>query len=100
MLGVEWPTLTRHESAGQQKHALILDWDARSDQAESPYCQKRGCSILRALLWIKIIAFTIFHAFAIVQGKLFRLGKVTLQELRKRIYRSLLCGWPIRYFSG
>ena len=53
-----------------------------------------------ALLWIKIITFTLFHAFAIVHGKLFRLGKVTLQELRKRIYRSLLCGWPIRYFSG
>jgi hypothetical protein len=55
---------------------------------------------LRALLWIKIIAFTIFHAFAIGHGKLFRLGKVTLQELRQRIYRSLLCGWPIRCFSG
>ena len=53
-----------------------------------------------ALLWIKIIAFTLFHAFAIVHGKLFRLGKVTLQELRKRIYRSLLCGWPIRCLSG
>lgn len=53
-----------------------------------------------ALLWIKIIAFTLFHAFAILHGKLFRLGKVTLQELRKRIYRSLLCGWPIRCFSG
>jgi len=25
---------------------------------------------------------------------------VTLQELRKRIYRSLLCGWPMPYFSG
>jgi len=52
------------------------------------------------LLWIKLIAFTLFHAFAILHGKLFRLGKVTLQELRKRIYRSLLCGWPIPYFSG
>jgi hypothetical protein len=53
-----------------------------------------------ALLWTKIIAFTLFHAFAIVHGKLFRMGKVTLQELRKRIYRSLLCGWPIPFFSG
>jgi len=55
---------------------------------------------VEALLWIKLIAFTLFHAFAILHGKLFRLGKVTLQELRKRIYRSLLCGWPIPYFSG
>ena len=53
-----------------------------------------------ALLWIKIIAFTLFHAFAILQGKLFRLGKATLQEVRKQIYRSLLCGSPIRFFSG
>jgi hypothetical protein len=53
-----------------------------------------------ALLWIKIIAFTLFHAFAILHGKLFRLGKVTLQELRKQIYRSLLCGSPIPFFSG
>jgi len=53
-----------------------------------------------ALLWIKIIAFTLFHAFAILHGKLFRLGKVTLQEERKQIYRSLLCGTVIPFFSG
>ena len=53
-----------------------------------------------ALLWIKIIAFTLFHAFAILHGKLFRLGKATLNEVRKQIYRSLLCGSPIQFFSG
>ena len=53
-----------------------------------------------ALLWIKIMAFTLFHAFAILHGKLFRLGKVTLEELRRRIYRSLLCGYSIRCLSG
>jgi DDE family transposase len=53
-----------------------------------------------ALLWIKIIAFTLFRAFAILHGKLFRLGKATLQEVRKQLYRSLLCGSPIRFFSG
>jgi len=53
-----------------------------------------------ALLWIKIIAFTLFHAFALLHGKLFRLGKVTLQEVRKQIYRSLLCGSPMLIFSG
>jgi len=53
-----------------------------------------------ALLWIKIIAFTLFHAFAILHGKLFRLGQVTLQEVRKRIYRSLLCDVAIQVFSG
>ena len=53
-----------------------------------------------ALLWIKIIAFALFHAFAILHGKLFRLGKTTLQEVRKQIYRSLLCGLPVQFFSG
>jgi Transposase DDE domain len=64
------------------------------------HCAHHKPVAVRALLWIKIIAFTLFHAFAILHGKLFRLGRVTLQELRKRIYRSLLCGWPIRCFSG
>ena len=52
------------------------------------------------LLWIKIVAFTLFHAFAILHAILFCLDQVTLQELRKRIYRSLLCGCPLRCFSG
>lgn len=53
-----------------------------------------------ALLWIKLLAFTLFHAFALLHGKRVRLGKTTLQEVRKQIYRSLLCGWPIPFFSG
>ena len=64
------------------------------------HCAHHQPVAVLTLLWIKIIAFTLFHAFAILHGKLFRLGKVTLQELRKRIYRSLLCGGPIRCFSG
>jgi hypothetical protein len=53
-----------------------------------------------ALLWIKIIAFALFHAVAILHGKHFRLGKATFNEVRKQTYRSLLCGSPIQYFSG
>jgi hypothetical protein len=53
-----------------------------------------------ALLWIKLLAFTLFHAFAILHGKQFRLGRATLNEVRKQIYRSLLCGQPIPFFSG
>jgi hypothetical protein len=53
-----------------------------------------------ALLWIKIIAFTLFHPFVVLHGKLLRLGKATFNELRKQIYRSLLCGSPIQFFSG
>ncbi len=64
------------------------------------HCAHHHPVAVQVLLCIKIIAFTLFHAFAILHGKLFRLGQVTLQELRKRIYRSLLCGWPLPYFSG
>ena len=53
-----------------------------------------------ALLWIKILAFTLFHAFALLHGKLIRLGRATLKEVRQQIYRSLLCGEPMLLFSG
>jgi len=64
------------------------------------HCAHHQPVALQVLLWIKIIAFTLFHAYAILHGKLFRLGKVTFQELRKRIYRSLLCGKVQPFFSG
>lgn len=64
------------------------------------HCAHHHPVAVLSLLWIKIIAFTLFHAFAILHGKLFRLGKITLQELRQRIYRSLLCGCPVPFFSG
>ena len=56
--------------------------------------------VFQVLLWMKMMAFTFFHASAILHGKLLRLGKSTLQELRKRIYRSLLCGGVAPFFSG
>ena len=52
------------------------------------------------LLWVKILAATLFGAFAILHGKLYRLGKTTFLELRKQLYRSLFCGQPLRLFSG
>lgn len=64
------------------------------------HCAHHHPISVQVLLWIKIIAFTLFHAFVLLQGKLFRLGKVTFQELRKRIYRSLLCGPVQPIFSG
>jgi hypothetical protein len=64
------------------------------------HCAHHHPVAIQVLLWIKIIAFTLFHAFAILHGKRFRLGKVTIQELRKEIYRSLLCGEVEPFFSG
>lgn len=53
-----------------------------------------------ALLWIKLIAFTLFRAYALLLGKRVRLGRATFLEERKQLYRSLLCGTPIPFFSG
>jgi hypothetical protein len=64
------------------------------------HCSRHHAVAVVALLWIKLLAFTLFQAFAILHGKLYRLGKATFQELRKRLYRSLFCGQPIRLFSG
>jgi len=64
------------------------------------HCAHHHPVSIQVLLWIKIIAFTLFHAFAILHGKVFRLGKVTFQELRKRLYRSLLCGTVEPFLSG
>lgn len=64
------------------------------------HCSHHHSTAVVALLWIKIIAFTLFHAFAILHGKTFRLGLATLNEIRKQLYRSLLCGQPILLFSG
>lgn len=64
------------------------------------HCAHHHPVAIQVLLWIKIIAFTLFHAFVILHGKLWRLGKVTCQEARKRLYRSLLCGDVPSFFSG
>lgn len=64
------------------------------------HCAHHHPVAVLALLWIKIMAFTLFHAFAILHGKRVRLGKVTMNEVRKQIYRSLLCGAPPPFFSG
>jgi hypothetical protein len=53
-----------------------------------------------ALLWIKIIAFTLFRAYALLFGKRVRLGLATFLEERKQLYRSLLCGPAILWWSG
>ena len=92
--------------------SLIRDWghwrwkienNAFNELTQSwnlTHCAHHHPVALLVLLWIKILACTLFHAFAILQGKLLRLGKVTFNEWRQRIYRSLLCGGVIPFFSG
>jgi hypothetical protein len=64
------------------------------------HCAHHHPVAMLVLLWIKLIAFTLFHAFAIRHGKQIRLGLATLEEVRRQIYRSLLCGEPLLFFSG
>jgi len=64
------------------------------------HCAHHHPVAVLALLWIKLLAFTLFQAFAVLPGKLYRMGKATFQELRKQIYRSLFCDQPTRLFSG
>jgi len=57
-------------------------------------------SILAVLL-ITIFAFTLFKAFAQLNGKLWRAGKTTLQELRLQLYRALeVEAVPVFFSSG
>lgn len=92
--------------------ALIRDWGHLRWKIENnafgqltqhwhlTHCAHHHPVAVEALLWIKLIAFTLFHAFAILHGKRLRLGLTTLSELRKQLYRSLLCGQPTLFFSG
>jgi hypothetical protein len=56
-------------------------------------------SLGRCLL-ITLLAFNLFHAFVLLQAKLYRQGKITLQELRLQLYRAAEHGLLLPLFSG
>lgn len=64
------------------------------------HCAQHEPVAVGALLWIKIIAFTLFRAYARLFGQRVRLRKVSLNEERKALYVSRLCGPPHLFFSG
>ena len=94
--------------------SVILDWEPMRPGEEECAAALRLLRRMRpqygarffdvvvvvARLWVKIIAFTLFRAFAVLHGKLVRLGKATLNEVRQQIYRSLPCSTPMPFFSG
>jgi hypothetical protein len=51
-------------------------------------------------LLITLLAFNLFHAFVLLNGKLYRQGKITLQELRLQLYRAVEHGLLLPLFSG
>lgn len=80
-----------------ERHRVGGEW---TQHWHLTHCAHHHPVAVVVLLWIKLIAFTLFHAFAILHGKRLRLGLATMSELRKQLYRSLLCGQPILFFSG
>jgi len=62
------------------------------------HCAHHDPTSILACLLIKLLAFNLFHAFALLNGKLYRQGKITLQELRLQLYRAVEHGLPL--FSG
>ena len=107
----EWIWIVAGDLAGYAG-SVIRDWGHMRWKIENhafneltqswhlTHCAHHHPVALQVLLWIKILAFALFHAFAILHGKRWRLGRATLQELRRRLYRSLLCGEVSPFFSG
>jgi hypothetical protein len=52
------------------------------------HCLHHDPTSILACLLIKLLAFNLFLAFALLNGKLYRQGKITLQELRLQLYRA------------
>lgn len=64
------------------------------------HCSHHPPVAITALLLILLLAFNLFRAFAQLQGKLWRAGRVTLQELRRQLDLAMEHDAIILLFSG
>jgi hypothetical protein len=64
------------------------------------HCAHHDPTSILACLLIALLAFNLFHAFVLLNGKLYRQGKITLQELRLQLYRAVEHGLLLPLFSG
>jgi hypothetical protein len=64
------------------------------------HCAHHDPTSILACLLITLLAFNLFHAFVLLNGKLYRQGKITLQELRLQLYRAVEHGLLLPLFSG
>lgn len=64
------------------------------------HCAHHHPKAIIVLLLIKVLAFNLFKAFAQLHVKLWRIGKITFQELRLQLYRALEREPVILFFSG
>jgi hypothetical protein len=64
------------------------------------HCAHHDPTSILVCLLITLLAFNLFHAFVLLNGKLYRQGKITLQELRLQLYRAVEHGLLLPLFSG
>ena len=64
------------------------------------HCAHHDSTSILACLLIALLAFNLFHAFVLLNAKLCRQGKLTLQELRPQLYRAVEHGLLLPLFSG
>ena len=64
------------------------------------HCAHHDPTSILACLLITLLAFNLFHAFGLLHGKLYRQGKITLQELRLQLYRAVEQGLLLPLLSG
>lgn len=64
------------------------------------HCPHHDPTSILACLLITLLAFNLFHAFILLNGKLYRQGRTTLQELRLQLYRAVEHGLLLPLFSG
>jgi hypothetical protein len=64
------------------------------------HCAHHDPTSILACLLITFLAFNLFHAFVLLNGKLYQQGKITLQELRLQLYRAVEHGLLLPLFSG
>ena len=64
------------------------------------HCAHHDPTSILACLLITLLAFNLFHAFVLLNGKLYGQGKITLQELRLQLYRAVEHGLLLPLFSG
>jgi hypothetical protein len=87
----DWPSTV--EDREPRLNELTQHWHLEHCAHHEPH------AILTCLL-ILLLTFNLFHAFAILHGKLYREGCITLQKLRQQVYRALEIPCSLLFVSG
>jgi len=74
-------------------NVLTKHWNLR-------HCSHHDPTSILACLLSTMLAYNLFHAFELLNGKLYGQGGVTLQELRLQLYRAVEHGSCLALWSG